>query len=167
MAPRKNPHWEAPKFSFNSQNQAEECKFFYTRALVFFEALDINPDEEDQGRKERHQRKIMFEGDVHQVLQMMIDYNTILPEAKYTPSLAINAIQSVIKDVHFLHYHDEILSDLQQLPDEGIDSLNNCFNTLVSKCKFISEETKEVIKIMLLQHTVKHHEARDWIHLQD
>ena len=81
MARSNNPHCEAPKFSFNSQNQAEKWKLFYTRTLDFLKALGVNPDEEDQGRKGWHDLKIMFEGDDHQGLQTLIVNNTILPEA--------------------------------------------------------------------------------------
>ena len=112
----------------------------------------MNPDEEDQGKKGWHQIKMLFEGDICQALQTLISNNTILPEAQHTSSLAINAFQSVIKgDVHFWHHHDEILSDLHQLPDEGIHSLSTTINTLVGKCRFPSEEIRETIKIMLLQ----------------
>ena len=87
--------------------------------------MNINPDEEDQGKKRWCQIKMMFEGDYCQALKTLIDNNTISPEAQHTLSLALNAIQSVIKeDVHFWHYHDEILSDLHQLPDEGIHFLS-------------------------------------------
>ena len=80
----------------------------------------------------------MFEWDDLQALQILIDNKTIPFEAQHTPSLALNTIQSVIKDVHFWHYCDEILSDLCQLPNEGIHSLNSHINFLVSKCKFTS-----------------------------
>ena len=111
---------------------------------------------------------MMFEGDDFQALQTLIDNNMILPEAQCTSSLALNAIQSVIKeDVHFWYFCNEILSDLHQLPDEGIHSLSTQINTLISKCTFTSEETRESIKIMLLQHAVKYHKARYWICLQD
>ena len=33
-------------------------------------------------------------------------------------------------------------------------------------CK-LQQQTKETVKIMLLQHAVRFHEARDWIHLED
>ena len=36
--------WEALKFSFDVPNQATEWKKFYTRAIDFLEALDIDPD---------------------------------------------------------------------------------------------------------------------------
>ena len=138
---------------------------FYTRALDFLETLDINPDEEDQGKRGWHQMKMLFEGDDCQALQTLIDNNTISAEAQCTPSLALNAIQSVIKeDIYFWNYHDKILSYFHQLPDEGIHSLNTHITTLVNKSKFTNEET---IKIMILQHAVMYHEVRDWIFLKN
>ena len=68
MASRNTPYWVVPKFSFTSQNQAEDWKLFYTRALDFLKALDINPDEEDQGKMGWLQIKMMFEGEDHQAL---------------------------------------------------------------------------------------------------
>ena len=48
MASRSSAHrWEAPKFSFNSPNQAAEWQSFYTQALDFLEALDIDPEKAD------------------------------------------------------------------------------------------------------------------------
>ena len=61
MASRNNPHWEASKFPLNSQNQVKDWKLFYTSGLDILEALDINPDEEDQGKKVWYQIKMMFE----------------------------------------------------------------------------------------------------------
>ena len=52
------------------------------------------------------------------------------------------------------------MSDLQQLPDEGIHALSQCICDLVSKSKFSHVPTTETIKIMVLQHAVKYHEAR-------
>ena len=110
----------------------------------------------------------MFEGEDHQALQTLTENETILPDAHWTPTLALKAIQSVIKeDVHFWHQRDQLLSDLCQLPEEGIYGLSKRINTLVSKYKFPNEEVKEIIKIMVLQHAVKDHEARDWICMQD
>ena len=111
------PHWEASKFSFSAPNQAEEWKVYYTRALDFLEALDIDPDVEDQNKHGWQQVKMMFKGEDCQALQTLIDNNTITSEAQRTPTLALKAIQSVLKeDFHFWHHHDQILSDLQQLP---------------------------------------------------
>ena len=110
----------------------------------------------------------MFEGEDCQALQTLIVNRTISPDAQQTHTLAIKAIQSVIKeDVPFWHHRDQLLSDLCQLLKEGIHGLSNSINTLVSKCKFPNEEVKEIIKIMVLQHTIKYHEARHWICLQD
>ena len=124
---------------------------FYARALDILEVLDLDPDVEDQGKKGWHQIKMMFEGEDCQVLQTHIDNQTILPDAQKTPALAPKAIQSVIKeDVHLWHYHNQLLSDLHQLPDEGIHSLSNRIDTLIGKCRFPSEEIKEAMKIMVL-----------------
>ena len=57
--------------------------------------------------------------------------------------------------------------DLHQLPDEGIHALSQCICDLITKSKFGNAQTIETIKIMVLQHAVKYHEARDWIRLQD
>ena len=110
--------------------------------MDFLEAFDINPDEEDQGKKGWHQIKMMFEGDDHQAPQTLIDNNAILPEAQHTPSLALNATQSMIKeDVYLLALPQ--WNSFRPLPDEGIHSLNTSITTLVNKCKFTTEETKE------------------------
>ena len=37
--------WEAPQFSFNSPQQTQEWKNFYTRVLDYLETLDIDPEE--------------------------------------------------------------------------------------------------------------------------
>ena len=68
---------------------------------------------------------------------------------------------------HFWHHCNQILSDLQQLPDEGVHALSNRICTIITKCKFSSEEVTETMKIMVMQHAIKYHEARDWICLQD
>ena len=78
-------------------------KSFYTRVLDFLEALDIDPDVEDQGKKGWRQIKMMFKDEDRLALQTLIDNQTITPAAQQTPSLALKAIQSVIKeDVHYL-----------------------------------------------------------------
>ena len=38
---------------------------------------------------------------------------------------------------------------------------------LIKNCRFLYNQTTETVKVMLLQHAVKFHEARDWIRLQD
>ena len=45
------PHWEAPKLSFNTEDQAAKWKQFYIRALDYLEALDIDPDKQDETKR--------------------------------------------------------------------------------------------------------------------
>ena len=59
------------------------------------------------------------------------------------------------------------MSDFRQQPNEQIHTLNTRITTLVNNCKFQDHQSTETIKIMLLQHAFKFHEARDWIWLQD
>ena len=169
MASRSTAHhWEAPKFSLNSPNQAAEWQAFYTRALDFLEALDIDPEVADQNKCRWRQIKMMFEGEDCQALQTLIDNNTVTPEAQQTPVPALKAIQSIIKeDVHFWHHCDQLFSDLCQLPEEGVHALSNRICATIAKCQFPSQEVKDIMKLMVLQHAVKYHEARDWIRLQD
>ena len=58
-------------------------------------------------------------------------------------------------------------SDVHQLLDEDIHALNTHIITLINQCKLSHPETQEVLQIMVLQHTVRFHKARDWIWLQD
>ena len=105
---------------------------------------------------------MMFEDKDCLALQTLIDNQTITPAAQQTPSLVLQAIQSVIKeDVHFWHHRDELLTDLQQLSKEGIHALSTCIITIVGKCSFPLQEIKDMMKLMVLQHVVKYHEARD------
>ena len=111
---------------------------------------------------------MMFKDEDHQALQNLINNHTISPKAQKTHSLALMAIQSIIKeDIHFWHHRDDLLSDLCQLSSEGIHALSTHIISLVGKCKFLSQEVKEMMKLKVLQHTIKYHEVRDWIHLQD
>ena len=52
-------------------------------------------------------------------------------------------------------------------PMNKLHTLNTRITTLVNNCRFQDHQTTETIKIMLLQHTVKFHKARDRIRLQD
>ena len=111
---------------------------------------------------------MMFEDKDRLALQTLIDNQTITPAAQQTPSLVLKAIQLVIKeDVHFWHRWDELLTDLQQLPNKGIHTLSKHINTIIGKCNLSSQEIKDFLKLMVLQHAVKYHEVQDWIHLQD
>ena len=169
MASRPTPHhWEAPIFSFNSPNQVAEWQVFFTRAVDFLEALDIDPEAADQNKCGWRQIKMMFKGEDCQALQTLTDNNTVTPEAQQTPMQALKAIQSIIKeDVHFWHHCNQLFSDLFQLSEEGVYVLSNRICATITTCQFSSPEIKEIMKIMVLQHAVKYHKARDWICLQD
>ena len=67
----------------------------------------------------------------------------------------------------FWHFRDEVMSDFRQQPEEQIHAPNTRITTLVNNCAFQDQQTKDTIKLMLLQHAVKYHEACDWIRLQD
>ena len=111
---------------------------------------------------------MMFGDEDGIALKTLIDSQTISPDAQWTPSLMLKAIQLVIKeDVHFWHHRDELLTDLQQLPDKSIHAFSTCIITLVGKCRFPLQEIKEMMKLMVLQHAVKYHERCNWIQLQD
>ena len=111
----------------------------------------------------------MFKGEDRQALQTLIDNNTISPEDQLTPVSALKAIQSCIKEEeeHLWHYRAKLMSVFRQQPNKQIHALNTRITILINNCKFQDHQTTETIKIMLLQHAVKFHEARDWIPLQD
>ena len=65
------------------------------------------------------QIKMMFTGEDRLALQTLIDNNTITAADQHTPTLALKAIQTAIKDgEHYWHYRDEVLSDIRQHPEE-------------------------------------------------
>ena len=110
----------------------------------------------------------MFEGEDRKALQSLIDSSVMTPEHMLKPKAALDAIGTTIKsEEHNWAYRDELMSDLQQLPDKGIDALSQHICDLITKPKFGNAQTIEMIKIMVLQHAVKYHEARDWFRLQD
>ena len=168
MARSNPPRWEAPKFSFNVEDQAAEWKKLYIRAIDYLEALDIDPDKADETKQGWHQIKMMLQGEGRHALQTLLDSNTITPEDQLTPAHALKAIQTSVKeDEHFWHFRDELLSDVRQESQEGIHILSNRITALINSCKFTDSSPEEALKIMLLAHAVKHHEASDWIRLQD
>ena len=59
------------------------------------------------------------------------------------------------------------MSDVWQQPGEGTHALSQCICDLVTKSKFTHPATQEMLKLMILQHAVWYHEARDWIRQQD
>ena len=161
-------HWEAPTFHFNSPNNSEDSSVFYTRALDYLDALDIELETDDQSRKGWKQLKLVFEGEDRKALQSLIDSGVVTPEHMLNPKAALDAIGTTIKsEEHFWAYRDELVSDLQQQPDEGIHVLSQRIGDLISKSKFGNAQTSEALKLVVLQHTVRYHEARAWIRQQD
>ena len=163
MAQSNTSHWEAPKFSFNTEDQAAAWRNFYTRVIDYLETIDIDPEREDENKKGWKQIKMMFTED-RQALQTLIDNNTITPEDHLTPICTLKAIQTTIKEEeHYQYYRDKIMSDIRQQPNEQIHTFNTRITTLVNNCRFQDQQTTEKIKIMLLQHAIKFHEAHNWI----
>ena len=168
MAHSNTPHWEAPKFSFDTEDQASAWKQFYPRAIDYLETLEIDPEREDETKEGWKKIKMMFTGNDRQALQTLIDNNTITPEDQLTPAHALKSIHTTIKEEeYFWHYRDEIMSYVRQQHSEQIHILNTRIIMLVNNCRFQDCQTTETIKIMVLQYAIKFHEARDWIRLQD
>ena len=110
----------------------------------------------------------MFEGEDREALQTLTDNGTITEENMKTPHNTLDAINTTIKaKEHFWAHMDELLSNVRQQPNEGIHVLSQHTCNLITKCKLPNIQTQEMLKIMLLQHTVCFHEARNWIHQQD
>ena len=162
-----NTRWTAPTFTFNTEDQPAAWRDFYTRVIDYLETVDIDP-EEDQHKRGWKQIKMMFTGEDRQALQTLIDNNTITSADQCTPTLALKVIQTAIKDgEHYLHYRDEVLSDIRQQPEEQIHTLSNRIITLINNCNFQDQQTTETLKIMLLQHAIRYHEVCRWIRQQD
>ena len=161
-------HWKAATFHFNSPTQSEDCRTFYIRALNYLHALDIEPDQADDNCKGWKQLKLITEGENIQALQTLIDNQTIMPEDMKKCRAALDAIVTTIKsEEHFWTHRDELISDIRQQPREGIHALSQHISDLITKCRFPHPKTQEMLKIMVLQHAVCYHEARDWIMQQD
>ena len=110
----------------------------------------------------------MFKGKDREALQMLIDNDIITVENMKTPHATLDAISTTIKaKEHFWAHRDELLSGVRQQPNKGIHVLSQCICNLITKCKFPHAQTQEMLKIMLLQHAVHFHMARDWICQQD
>ena len=161
-------NWTAPTFSFDAADQPTAWEDFSIRALDYLETLRIKADVEDQDMKGWSEIKMMFTGADRRALKTLVDNGTITEADQRTPRLALKAIQTAIKEgEHYWHYRDEVLSDLRQQPDEQVHTLSTRIINLVNNCNFQDQQTTETIKIMLLQHAIRYHEARDWIRLQD
>ena len=69
--------------------------------------------------------------------------------------LALYVSNTIIKSKeHFRHFQEELLSDIHQLPGEGIHALSTHITFLISQCKFTHPLTQEVLKIMVLKHAM-------------
>ena len=73
----KNTIWTAPTFSFDTTDQPTTWRDFYLRATDYLETLYINPEKEDQQKRGWEQITMMFTGENRQILQTLIDNNTI------------------------------------------------------------------------------------------
>ena len=85
-------HWEAPTFHFNSLNQSENWSAFYTRALDYLDALDIEPKVADQSHKGWKQLKLMFRGEDRKAFQSLIDSSVMTADHMLTPKATLDAI---------------------------------------------------------------------------
>ena len=81
------------------------------------------------------------------------------------PWLVLDATGTTIK--YKEHFWDKLLSNVCQLLIEGIHALSTCISTLISQCKFLHPQTREILMIMVLQYAVQYHEVHDWVWLQD
>ena len=89
--------------------------------IDFLDTLDIDPEKEDQTKCGCRQIKMMFQGEDRQALQTLTNNNTITPEDQLTPTCALKAIQSCIKEEeHFWLFRDEVMSDFCQQLNEQI-----------------------------------------------
>ena len=136
--------------------------------IAFLEGLDINTEEADPMKTGWKQLKKMIEGKDRQMLQTLIDNETTTKEHQKTPWQVLDTIGTTIKsEDHFGYFWDKFLSGVHQQPDEGINSLSIRITALINQLKFPHDKTKETLKIMVLQHTVRYLEAHNWIQLQD
>ena len=128
----------------------------------------MEPDQPDDNCKGWKQLKLMFEGEDRQGLQTLIDNQTIMSEDIKKPRAALDAIGTTIKSKeHFWAHRDELISDVRQQPGKGIHVLSQHISNLITQCRFTHPKTQDMLKIMVLQHAVRYHEARDWKRQQD
>ena len=100
-------------FILTPPNQSEDWSVFYTRALDYLDALDIELETADQSCKGWKQLKLMFEGEDRKALQSLIDSGVVTPKYMLTPKAALDAISATIKsEEHFWAYRDELVLDL-------------------------------------------------------
>ena len=93
-----NTLFTAPTFSFDAADHPTAWGDFCYRAQDYLELLRIKPTEEDQLKTGWEQITTVFTGENKQILQTLIDNNTITETDQRTPILALKAIQSAIKN---------------------------------------------------------------------
>ena len=91
-------NWTAPTFSFDAADQPNAWIDFYYRAQDYLEVLRIKPAEEDKEKRGWEQITQMFTGENRQILQNLVDNNTITETHQRTPILALKAIETAIKN---------------------------------------------------------------------
>ena len=110
----------------------------------------------------------MFTGEDRQALQTLIDNQTIMPEDMKKPRATLDATGTTIKsEEHFWAHRYECISDIRQQPAEGIHVVYQHISNLITQFRFPHSESQEMLKIMVLQHAVRYHKAKDWIWQQD
>ena len=96
----------------------DNWKAFYTRALDYLEALNIDTHEPNVSKIGLKQWKMMFEGKDWQMLQTLVDNETIMLDHQKTHRHVLDAIANTIKsEDHFWHFWDELLLDVCKRPD--------------------------------------------------
>ena len=161
MASHATSCWEAPKFNFNFPQQSEDWRVFYTRATDYLEALDIDAKEAEECKRGWKQLKMMFEGKDWQTLQSLIDNVSITLESQRTPELGLDATGTTIKAEE--HFGTSGMNSSPASANSLMRVSIPCLCTLVSQYKFSHPGKQEMLKLMVLQHAVWYHEARDLI----
>ena len=112
--------------------------------LDFLETLDIDPERQHENKHGWKQIMIMFQCEDQQTLQTMIDNNTITQEDQLTPTKALKAIQSCIKDKeNFWYFTYKVMNNVRQQPNEQIHALNTRIKIMVNNCRFQDQQTNE------------------------
>ena len=140
----------SPEVQLQPPNQPEDWRAFYTRAINYLEALNIDAKETNDHETSWKQLKMMFEGKDRQTLQTLINNGTIILESQKMPWHVLDTIATTVKSKdHFWNFWDKLLSDIHQLPNKGIHVLNTRITTLINQSKFLHNKTKETLKITM------------------
>ena len=91
-------NWTAPTFSFDEADKPHAWEIFYLTSQDYLEVLRIKPAEEDKEKRGWEQLTKMFKGENRQILQNLVDNNTITETHQWTPILALKAIETAIKN---------------------------------------------------------------------